>query len=186
MATLPNPHPLQYLRRESVATSNHLDATTDRWIETLYANRRDFIFRVALRVTRNAGDAEDVVQNVFLRMIRNDSGPAIGSCPVAYLRRAALHTAIDLIRKRAQRAETDLPPDFPDAQQKAAEQKFAEQRHVRQALDKLPPKHAALFEMHCRGYLYLELAERFGMQVGTVKSRLHRIRAVLQEELEAT
>jgi len=181
MATLPNPHPLQYLRRESVTTSNHPGATTDSGIETLYSNHRDFLFRVALRVTRNAGDAEDVVQNVFLRMMRNDTGPEAGSSPVAYLRRAAVHTAIDLIRKRAQRAETDLPRHLP-----AAEQKFAERRHVRQALDKLPPKHAALFEMHCRGYVYLELAERFGMEVGTVKSRLHRIRAVLQKELEAT
>jgi RNA polymerase sigma-70 factor, ECF subfamily len=181
MATLPNPHPFQYLRRESVATGNHLSPTTDSQIETLYSDHRDFLFGVALRVTRNTGDAEDVVQNVFLRMIRNDTGPAVGSSPVAYLRRAAVHTAIDLIRKRAQRAETDLPLHLP-----AAEQKLAEQRHVRQALDKLPPKHAALFEMHCRGYLYPELAERFGMELGTVKSRLHRIRAVLQKELEAT
>jgi RNA polymerase sigma-70 factor, ECF subfamily len=181
MASIPDPFPLQYLRVESVASSNHIGVATDSWIETLYASHRDFIFRVALSVTRNAGDAEDVVQNVFLRMIRNDTGPAVGSCPVAYLRRAAVHTAIDLIRKRTQRAETDLPPDFP-----AAGQKLAEQRHVRQVLDKLPPKYAALFEMHCRGYLYLELAERFGMEVGTVKSRLHRIRAVLQKELEAT
>lgn len=181
MAAFPDPHPVQYLRVRSVASGNHLEVTTGSWIETLYANHRDFILRVALRLTRNPGDAEDVVQNVFLRMIRNDTGPAVGSCPVAYLRRATIHTAIDLIRKRTQRAETDLPPDFP-----AAEQKLAQQRHVRQVLDKLPPKYATLFEMHCRGYLYLELAERFGMQVGTVKSRLHRIRAVLQKELEAT
>jgi RNA polymerase sigma-70 factor, ECF subfamily len=181
MATLPNPHPLQCLRRESVAIGKHPVGTAESWIETLYSNHRDFIFRVALRVTRNAGDAEDVVQNVFLRMMRNDTGPEVGSFPAAYLRRATVHTAIDLIRKRAQRAETDLPLHLP-----AAEQKLAEQRHVRQVLDKLPPKHAALFEMHCRGYLYLELAERFGMEVGTVKSRLHRIRAVLQKELEAT
>jgi RNA polymerase sigma-70 factor, ECF subfamily len=181
MAALPDPHPAQYLRMESVASGNHMGVTTDSWIETLYSNHRDFIFRVALRVTRNAGDAEDVVQNVFLRMMRNDTGPEVGSFPVAYLRRAAVHNAIDLIRKRAQMAETGLPLHLP-----AAEQKFAEQRHVRQVLDKLPPKNAALFEMHCRGYLYPELAERFGMQLGTVKSRLHRIRAVLQKELEAS
>ena len=138
-------------------------------------------------MTSSRNSACDVVPNVFLRMMRNDTGPAVGSFPVAYLRRATVHSAIDLIRKRAQRAETDLPRHLP-----AAEQKLIEQRHVRQALDKLPPKNAALFEMHCRGYLYLELAERFGMEVGAVKSRLHRIEpcykigAVLQKELEAT
>jgi len=180
MAALPNPHPVQYLHAENIVFSNHLEATTDRWIEALYAKHRDFLFRVAMRVTRNAGDAEDVVQNVFLRMMRNDTRPDVGRCVVAYLKRAAVNTAIDLIRKRTQRAETELPPHFP-----AAEQTFVERRHVRQVLDKLPPKNATLFELHYRGYLYQELAEHFGMQVGTVKSRLHRIRAGLQKELES-
>jgi RNA polymerase sigma-70 factor (ECF subfamily) len=180
MAAIPSSHSIQYLRSESIVFSNHPEMTTDGWIEALYANHRDFIFRVALRVTRNADDAEDVVQNVFLRMIKNDTRPDVGRCAVSYFKRAAVNTAIDLIRKRTQRAETELLPYFP-----AADQTLVEQRHVQQVLDQLPPKYAALFEQHCRGYLYQELAERFGMQVGTVKSRLHRIRAVLQKDLEA-
>ncbi|MGA8870223.1 MAG: RNA polymerase sigma factor, partial [Candidatus Acidiferrales bacterium] len=58
--------------------------------------------------------------------------------------------------------------------------------HVRQVLGKLPPKNAELFELHYRGgYSYEELAERFGIQVGAVKSRLFRIRAALQKEMQA-
>ena len=40
-------------------------------MELLYATHRDALYRVALRVTRNAADADDIVQGVFLRMLRN-------------------------------------------------------------------------------------------------------------------
>jgi RNA polymerase sigma-70 factor (ECF subfamily) len=155
---------------------------TDNYsVAELYARHRDFIYHVALRVLHNADDAEDVVQNVFLRMMRNEQGPDVGRSAVGYLRRAAKNAAIDIIRKRTQRAETELPAYHP-----APEETFVERRHVRQVIEKLPARNAELLEMHYQGgYMYDELAARFGMQVGTVKSRLHRIRAVLQEELRA-
>jgi RNA polymerase sigma-70 factor (ECF subfamily) len=165
---------------EAIIVSNKYQ-TNDRSIEELYNDYRDLIYRVALRVTRNAGDAEDVVQNIFLRMVQTGKQPDVGSCAVGYFRRAATNAAIDLIRKRAQRAETDLQPWYP-----AADQALVEERYVREALDKLTPKDANLCEMHYRGgYLYHELAEHFGIPVGTVKSRLHRIRGELQTELKA-
>jgi RNA polymerase sigma factor (sigma-70 family) len=166
--------------REAIIVSDKYQAP-DVPIEELYAAYRDLIYSVAIRVTRNAVDAEDVVQNVFLRMMRTDKQPDVERGAVAYFRRAATNAAIDLIRKRAQRAETDLQPWYP-----AAEQIFADERHVRQALAKLTPKDASLCEMHYRdGYLYHELAQHFGIPVGTVKSRLHRIRGELQYELQA-
>jgi RNA polymerase sigma-70 factor, ECF subfamily len=165
---------VQYLRVATIEANNYL-------VAELYARHRDFLFRVALRMLRNADDAEDVVQNVFLRMMRNDQGPDLGRSPAGYLRRAAKNAAIDLIRKRTQRAETELP-----AYHAAPDEAFVRRRHVRQVIEKLPARNAQLLEMHYEGgYMYEELAVNFGMQVGTVKSRLHRIRAVLQEELRA-
>jgi RNA polymerase sigma-70 factor (ECF subfamily) len=155
--------------------------TNNNPVAELYAQHRDFIYRVALRVLRNADDAEDVVQNVFLRMMRNDHAPDEGRSAVGYLRRAAKNAAIDIIRKRAQRAESELAAYYP-----AADEGYVRRRHVRQVIERLPARNAQLIEMHYRdGYMYEELAENFGMQIGTVKSRLHRIRAVLQEELRA-
>ena len=153
---------------------------SDDVLAELYATHRDLIYHVALQVLHNADDAEDVVQNVFLRMMRNDQGPDEGRSAAGYLRRAAKNAAIDIIRKRTQRAETELQVYHP-----APDETFVERRHVRQVIGKLPAKNAALLEMHSRGFMYDELAATFGMQVGTVKSRLHRIRAVLQQELRA-
>ena len=182
MAALPIPHPATYFHKSSVVSSNYPDPDLQtRWLEDLYAAYRDFIYRVAYRVTHNSGDAEDVVQNVFLRMMRTGKRPDVGHSAEGYLRRAATNAAIDLIRKRTQRAETNLAPWHS-----AAEETFLERQHVERVLGKLAPKDASLFELHydC-GYLYEELAGRFGIPVGTVKSRLHRIRAELQEELRA-
>jgi RNA polymerase sigma-70 factor (ECF subfamily) len=179
MANLPISINAEYFHGAIIVSNNYKQSGVS--IEELYADYRDLIYHVALRVTRNSGDAEDVVQNVFLRMMQTDKQPDVGRCAVGYFRRAATNAAIDLIRKRTQRAETDLQPWYP-----AAEQTFVEEQYVREALDKLTPKDASLCEMHYHGgYLYHELAEHFGIPVGTVKSRLHRIRGELQMELRA-
>jgi RNA polymerase sigma-70 factor, ECF subfamily len=182
MATIPVSSSLQYLHEAILADGNYDPAEDEQmWLEELYASHRDFIYRVALRVIRNADDAEDAVQNVFLRVMRNGKPPDVGSGAAAYWRRAAVNAAIDVIRKRTQRAETGLPPSHP-----AAEQRVMERHHVRQVLGKLPPENAELFELHYRGgYSYEELAERFGIQVGAIKSRLYRIRIALQKEMQA-
>jgi RNA polymerase sigma-70 factor, ECF subfamily len=169
----------EYFHEAIIVSDNYWEAAIP--IEQLYADYRDLIYHVALRVTHNANDAEDVVQNVFLRMIQTDKQPDVGRCAVGYFRRAAMNAAIDLLRKRTQRAETDLQPWYP-----APAQTFVEDQYIRQAIGKLTPKDASLCEMHYRGgYLYHELAEHFGIPVGTVKSRLHRIRGELQTELQA-
>ncbi len=174
MATISISPPVHYLHTAIIEDNNHS-------VAELYARHRDFLYRVAMRMLRNSDDAEDVVQNVFLRMMRNDHAPDEGRSAVGYLRRAARNAAIDLIRKRGQRAEMELGSYYP-----AADEGFVRRRHVRQVMERLPARNAQLIEMHYRdGYMYEELADRLGMQVGTVKSRLHRIRAVLQEELWA-
>ena len=181
MATTPRPHPARYLHPAIITQDNHYETETNALVGELYSSHRDAVFRVALRVTRNAADAEDVVQNVFLRMLRNDAQPDPERSPGAYLRRAAANASIDLIRKRGQRSETTIPPNHP-----AVEEGWVERRRLQQAIAQLPPRNAQLFELHYRdGYLCEELADRLEMHTGTVKSRLHRIRATLQKQLQA-
>jgi RNA polymerase sigma-70 factor (ECF subfamily) len=178
MAAIPIPHTAQYLHAAKVVQGNHSQVPP---IDELYSRYRDFIYRVALRVTHNAYDAEDIVQNVFLRMLRNRTGPEVGRSAAGYLRRSATNASIDLIRMRTQRAEAELAPYHP-----APEPAVAEQRYVQQVLEQLPPENCVLFELHYRdGYVYEELAAHLDIRVGTVKSRLHRIRGALREALGA-
>ena len=80
MATISIPSPVRYLHTAIIEENNHS-------VAELYAHHRDFLYRVAMRMLRNADDAEDVVQNVFLRMMRNDHAPDEGRSAVGYLRR---------------------------------------------------------------------------------------------------
>jgi len=172
--------PFDCLHEASIVSSNYHETETSGTMENLYDTHRDGVYHAALRVTHNPHDAEDVVQNVFLRMLRNDTRPEEGRSAAAYLNRAATNMAIDLIRKRMQQAETTIPFYQP-----APRQPFGEEHLVEQVMEKLSPESARLLELHCDGYLYEELAGIFGIQMGTVKSRLHRIRAALQKELQA-
>ena len=175
MATHLIPRSPQYLHQAIITDNNHST------VEQLYSAHRDAIFRVAMRVTGNSADAEDILQNVFLRMLRNEAQPDPHRSPGAYLRRAAANASIDLFRKRAKRSETTSPPNHP-----AIADPGIERRRIQQAIAKLPPRNAELFELHYRdGYLCEELADRLEMHSGTVKSRLHRIRARLQKQLQA-
>lgn len=177
MATLPYPQPPKYLREENIAMANYRQQKPQTFLEELYANHRNSIYRVALRVTHNPDDAEDAVQNVFLRMMRTEKRPDGARGAAAYLRRAATNAAVDVIRERTHRAETNILPFHP-----AANPTLLEQQQVRQVLDNLPHANARLLELHYRdGYLYEELAALFGIPVGTVKSRLHSIRSAAKE-----
>src|SRR5882672_4478830 len=68
-------------------------------LERVFTEHKDLVFRAAYRVTGNAGDAEDVLQVVFLRPLRQERPPEIIHMR-AYLHRAAVNAALDLIRLR--------------------------------------------------------------------------------------
>src|SRR5258708_38477616 len=68
-------------------------------LERIFTEHKDLVFRAAYRVTGNAGDAEDVLQVVFLRLLRQERPPEITHMR-AYLHRAAVNAALDLIRLR--------------------------------------------------------------------------------------
>ena len=155
----------------------------------LYDRHSRAVFLAALRVTGNAADAEDVLQTVFLRVFDRqlELDPERSS---AYLRRAAVNASIDLLRHRKTRPET--PTDggreyLQDAGLRVAESgedDFSLKQRLRAAITRLSPENAELFILcYLEGYSYDELADLLQVERGTVGSRLHRIRAALQEEL---
>ena len=67
-------------------------------LEQIFVNHKDLIFRAAYRITGNASDAEDVLQTVFLRLVRQDKFPAIANLP-GYLHRSAVNASLDPPRR---------------------------------------------------------------------------------------
>src|SRR5688500_10867824 len=72
----------------------------------LYERHYEAVFRAALRVTGNPADAEDVLQTVFVRLLARGGAIEDVALPAAYFRRAAVHAAVDVLRRREVHAES--------------------------------------------------------------------------------
>src|SRR5215469_8198352 len=69
-------------------------------LESVFREHHGMVFRAAYRVTGNANDAEDVLQTVFLRMLKRDADAEPVGNMASFLHRAAVNAALDLIRSR--------------------------------------------------------------------------------------
>ncbi|MBL8177238.1 MAG: sigma-70 family RNA polymerase sigma factor [Bryobacterales bacterium] len=144
-------------------------------LAAVFEQHHGLVFRTAYRVTGNAADAEDVLQTVFLRLLRQ-ANPDIRQAE-SYLRRAAINASLDILRERGDQAA--LPADAPSPAG------GGELRHtLRQALAKLDPKHAEMFALrYIEGHSNAEIARMLGMSSLLVAVTLHRVRARLQKSV---
>jgi RNA polymerase sigma-70 factor (ECF subfamily) len=148
----------------------------------LYNRHYDAVFRAALRVTGNPADAEDVLQTVFLRVLGQGDDIEAAPLPAAYFRRAAVNAAVDLLRRRAVRAESAYDDRAPHA---AVEPPSLLKEQLRRAIATLDSDDATLFLLrYVEGLSIEELAGMFQLEKNNVSVRLHRIRHRLQTEME--
>jgi RNA polymerase sigma factor (sigma-70 family) len=141
----------------------------------LYERHYEAVFRTALRVTGRPADAEDVLQTVFVRLLSGTEHDEAA-------RRAAVNAAIDLLRRRAVRAEMAYDDTAPHA---AVESGLLLKEQLRRAIAALDSEDATLFVLRfVEGLSNQELAEMFQLEKNNVAVRLHRIRLRLQAEME--
>ena len=156
--------------------------TAPAWLADLYERHYDAVFRAALRVTGNPADAEDVLQTVFLRVLAKGRDAGSAPPPAAYFRRAAVNAAVDLLRRRAVRADSAYDEQAPHA---AVGPPSLLKEQLRRALATLDSDDAALFLLrHVEGLSIEELAGVFQLKKNNVAVRLHRVRHRLQAEME--
>jgi RNA polymerase sigma-70 factor (ECF subfamily) len=154
----------------------------------MYREHHTMVFRTAYRITGNAADAEDVLQTVFLRMVRinerrDDSAAGIER-PENYLRRAAVHAALDLVRARRSGAEMDLERLPALGGSRPDQGDFREV--LRRALSELPARSAEIFTLRFfEGLTKPEIAKALGISSIAVAVTLHRTRRALQKKLSA-
>ena len=148
----------------------------------MYERHCDAVFRAALRVTGNPADAEDVLQTVFLRILAHGGDADAASMPAAYLRRAAVNAAVDLLRRRAVHAESVYDDRAPHA---TVQPPSLLKERLRRAIATLESEDATLFLLrHVEGLSNEELARVFHLEKNNVAVRLHRIRHRLQAEMQ--
>ena len=143
------------------------DAPEDRiptWEEIARDHGR-FLYTVAYRLTGNHDDAQDLVQDVLLRVNRGLATYKPGSLE-GWLSRITTNAFLDRVRARKRRPLEALPDD------------------IQAALIGLPEDYrAAVVLCDVVGFSYQEIADSLDLPVGTVRSRIHRGRSRLREVL---
>jgi RNA polymerase sigma-70 factor, ECF subfamily len=155
------------------------------------------IYAAALRLTRNPADAEDLVQEAYLRAYRGFGGFQEGTNLRAWLHRILTNTFINTYRKRQREPQTVSEEEVPDwylyeklaggGAEASAETQVLESlpdEDVQEALASLPERfRLAVLLADVQGFSYKEIAEILEVPIGTVMSRLHRGRRALEKRL---
>jgi RNA polymerase sigma-70 factor (ECF subfamily) len=175
-----------------VADQSTFEELTSPYMAALYA--------AALRMTRNPADAEDLVQETYLRAYRGFGGFREGTNLKAWLYRILTNTFINQYRakkRRPDQVDLDDVEDFyifrrlggleaADAERTAETEALESMpdAEVKQALESIPEQfRMAVILADIEGFSYKEIADILDVPIGTVMSRIHRGRRQLQKLL---
>ena len=159
----------------------------------------DALYRTGLRMTRSEAEAEDLVQETYIRAFRFRHQFTPGTNLKAWLFRILTNTFINQYRRKAARPDTtelddveesilyrhmrDVSPGSasPDPEAELIDNTLSSE--VKDALEALPEKFRTTLLLDVEGFSYKEIAEVLDIPMGTVMSRLHRGRKFLQKRL---
>lgn len=136
------------------------------------------IYRLAYARTGSRADAEDVMQEVFLRLVRHRPVFDSEAHARAWLLKVASNCATDLFRLPWRRREEPLEEDVSAPEEPG-------EGSVTEAVLSLPSKYRIPIHLYYyEGYSVAEIADITGKREGTIKSHLSRARALLRDKLK--
>ena len=179
------PHPED--ARGDIALIDRIVSRDETAVAELYDRHCRLLFGLILRIIRDRSEAEEILQEVFVLVwTRAETYNVSLGPPAAWLVRVARNRAIDRLRSNAVRlraveaAPEAAPVESPEAKASVGEQ----QRAVARALESLPPDQRVLIEQaYFLGLTQSELADRFKLPLGTVKTRIRTGMLALREQL---
>jgi RNA polymerase sigma-70 factor (ECF subfamily) len=190
--------------RDVAPSPNHVAKAADATIETyapaaaewtppsweeIVRNHSARVHRLAYRLSGNPHDADDITQEVFVRVFRSLSSYTPGTFE-GWLHRITTNLFLDMVRRRqrirfeglADDAAERLPGREPSPAQAYDDTHL--DADIQQALDALAPEfRAAVVLCDIEGLSYEEIATTLGVKLGTVRSRIHRGRTQLRAAL---
>lgn len=148
------------------------------------------VYRLAYRLTGNPHDAEDLTQDVFIRVFRSLSSYTPGTFE-GWLHRITTNLFLDQVRRkqriRIEAIEPEASARIPAAESSDPAREYEHRNlgaDVQEALIDLPPDYrAAVVLCDIEGLSYEEIATTLGLKLGTVRSRIHRGRTMLRDAL---
>jgi len=162
------------------------------WLEKLFVEHHERVYRAAHRITGNTMDAEDVLQTVFLRLLRMRRAEPLSGNLGSYLHLAAINGALDIMRARGSAKSAPLEEaeverlrgrDETNAPDRVSEGREIRER-LRQAVSRLGPRTAEIFVLrYFEGYGNREIARMLDTSQGVVAVVLHRARRQLRDDI---
>ncbi|HYR90976.1 MAG TPA: sigma-70 family RNA polymerase sigma factor [Terriglobia bacterium] len=154
--------------------------------EIIFKEHARLVYRTAYGVTGSHEDAEDVLQTIFLHLIRREFPPDLRTNPQAYLYRAAVNSSLNIIRRRRHEVLVDAAEYFEIPARTNAGNRELEVRRLYEAIAELKPEAAQILILR---YMHnksdAEIARILGRSRGTIALNLFRSRARLKKLLLA-
>ena len=174
--------------------SNHTISDTDliqgcingdrRMQEELYKRFSSKMFAVCLRYAGNSDDAQDILQDGFVKIYKNLSRFRSEGSFEGWIRRIFVNTAIEHLRRRKflkpidEKAENTLPYKEVTVLDSLGE------KDIMNLISELSPGYRTVFNMYVvEGYTHKEVGDILGISEGTSKSQLARARMILQDKV---
>lgn len=177
----------------TTTTTSHLRALPDPPgdLERLFREHHEQIFRTAYRVTGTASDAEDVLQTVFLRLVRREGSYDFAPNAKAYLLRSAVNASLDLLRSRGRANSVALddvmPSDLAERHELNPEAQHADRETrqiIQEAVSRLGETASEMFVLrYFEGYDNREIATMMDTSQMVVAVTLHRARTRMRKEI---
>jgi RNA polymerase sigma factor (sigma-70 family) len=164
---------------------NTLDDAPSSWDEIVRMHSAK-VYRLAYRLTGNQHDAEDLTQDVFVRVFRRLSTYTPGTFD-GWLHRITTNLFLDQVRRNQRARSAPVPSEWLARREPAPAEVVDGQAlpcDVQAALDTLPTAfRVAVVLCDIEGLTHQEIATTLNIKLGTVRSRLHRGRVQLRHEL---
>lgn len=179
--------------------SNRSDAELARLVaegdslafEEIYRRYRRVVYSIALRMTRNLADAEDLTQDSFVSVLRRIGSFRGQASFNTWLYRVVVNQVKMHFRRRKSRPEDqtsagELPEREPSSARGADSHQVIDRLAIVEAMQRLPPGYRTAFNLYdIERYKHKEIARLVGCSEGTSKSQLHRARLSLRKLLSA-
>ena len=158
-----------------------------RALERLYRRHVDRVYALCLRMTADERAAEELTQDVWVRVWRKAGSWRGEAAFTTWLHRVTANLVRDRGRRRARREEREAPRAAAGPSDESRPPPPVEDRlALEAAIRELPDRARQVFVLHdVQGYPHAEVAGMLGIAEGTSKSHLHRARKLLRSELEA-
>ena len=149
--------------------------------KALYDNYKSQMYTLAYRITGNFEDAEDVLQEGFLKVFRSISTFRGDSKAGTWIHTIMARTALERIRSKMQFTDMEILPEIGDDDNYFP----IDSEYLENAILELPDGYRSIFTLYeIEGFKHREIAEMLEISENTSKSQLHKAKRMLQDKLK--